>query len=420
MEYQNKNDNGAFMPSTLDDYLLDPYEFRIYMRITRRAGVNGCYESVNNMAKACRVSLAKARKSLHSLHELGLITIIDRSKQGLTNLCTVNPFSSWKPKRDIETIELEKKENYAKANGGLTRSEVARANKKKNQPLPNTLVPPLSNMVDPPIEYGSTPLANMVDKGTPVKLSTQGTPENIECFATNHKPKEPDVIQSTAVANESRQPQDMNEVQEIEYISFAENLDPNITPPSVAPPSVAPPTIPCEKENNEAIAGELVVSIPVVNRILDPYDLTDLGIEGMPESVKKGLDEAMKARDKKKYTYEIQSASKYLIGNLPKHYRKSKVILSPSPNDIDPRFKQFLFDQMKDAKEIGEATNWIKAMELDPTRWEELSDSVHGFLVFLDTGKNMKQVKKEFDRQQSRSANNGNTELESLVNSCLT
>lgn len=70
----DERDLGLFVPSEIDDYGLDPFEFRLYSRIARRAGANGkCNESLPNMAKRCSMSLHKARQSVRLLEAAGLI-----------------------------------------------------------------------------------------------------------------------------------------------------------------------------------------------------------------------------------------------------------------------------------------------------------------------------------------------------------
>ncbi len=66
---------GAVIPSLLDDYGLDPYEFRVYARLTRRAGNHGqCWESISNIAKACKMSDRKAQYCLRLLEKAGLVS----------------------------------------------------------------------------------------------------------------------------------------------------------------------------------------------------------------------------------------------------------------------------------------------------------------------------------------------------------
>jgi hypothetical protein len=66
-------DYGAFIPSFLDDWGLDPYTFRIYCRIARRAGSGQCFESINNMADACRINRKTAMKAIKRLIECRMI-----------------------------------------------------------------------------------------------------------------------------------------------------------------------------------------------------------------------------------------------------------------------------------------------------------------------------------------------------------
>jgi hypothetical protein len=57
-----------FVKRETDDYGQNTYEFRIYARITRRAGNGEAWESLNNMARACCMALNRARKTLHLLN----------------------------------------------------------------------------------------------------------------------------------------------------------------------------------------------------------------------------------------------------------------------------------------------------------------------------------------------------------------
>ena len=65
---KEKSELTLFVRREIDDYGLDPYEFRIYARITRRAGNSDALESLANMASACRIALSRARKILRLLN----------------------------------------------------------------------------------------------------------------------------------------------------------------------------------------------------------------------------------------------------------------------------------------------------------------------------------------------------------------
>lgn len=58
---KEKRELALFVKREIDDYGLDPYEFRIYAWITRRAGNGEAWESITNMASACCMALSRAR-----------------------------------------------------------------------------------------------------------------------------------------------------------------------------------------------------------------------------------------------------------------------------------------------------------------------------------------------------------------------
>ena len=82
-----------FVKSDIDDYGLDPYEFRIYARIVRRAGRGEAWESIPSMARACRMSESRARAALQLLEAAGLIKSFVRN--GNTTLRHVTDKCSW-------------------------------------------------------------------------------------------------------------------------------------------------------------------------------------------------------------------------------------------------------------------------------------------------------------------------------------
>ena len=65
---KEKTELSLFVRREIDDYGLDPYEFRIYARITRRAGNGEAWESLTNMASACCISLGRVRPALQILN----------------------------------------------------------------------------------------------------------------------------------------------------------------------------------------------------------------------------------------------------------------------------------------------------------------------------------------------------------------
>jgi hypothetical protein len=69
----DERDIGAFIPSLLDDYGLNVYEFRIYCRLARRSGSGSCWESVNNMAAACKINRKTVMQAIASLMKMRIV-----------------------------------------------------------------------------------------------------------------------------------------------------------------------------------------------------------------------------------------------------------------------------------------------------------------------------------------------------------
>ena len=90
---KEKSELSLFVRREIDDYGLDPYEFRIYARITRRAGNGEAWESLNNMASACCMSLGRARRALHLLKLAKLVKSIERP--GYSTVYRLTPQHKW-------------------------------------------------------------------------------------------------------------------------------------------------------------------------------------------------------------------------------------------------------------------------------------------------------------------------------------
>lgn len=85
--------NFIFVHKELDDFGLDPYSFRIYSRIVRRAGKGEAFESNKHMAEGCRMSLAQTKRSLKTLTDHGLV--IKEQRPGTTCIYRVAPRRNW-------------------------------------------------------------------------------------------------------------------------------------------------------------------------------------------------------------------------------------------------------------------------------------------------------------------------------------
>lgn len=89
-----RDDLPIFIHRELDDLGLDPFEFRVYARLARRAdGKGGAYESIANMAKACGMGTTRVRQCLRQLEARKLITREDRT--GETTVYQLTPKGAW-------------------------------------------------------------------------------------------------------------------------------------------------------------------------------------------------------------------------------------------------------------------------------------------------------------------------------------
>ena len=102
------------IPASLDDLNLDPFEVRLFLRLTRRNLINATPESLPNMARACRIGERKAQQALKTLLDLNMIRAIVRS--GFTTAYHINQETVWRvqilegpaspaPPQQVRTLE---------------------------------------------------------------------------------------------------------------------------------------------------------------------------------------------------------------------------------------------------------------------------------------------------------------------------
>ena len=78
----------------VDDLPLDAYELRLYFHIVRRGSKSGiCNESVDDMAKYCRMSTGVVKRSIRKLIKLGLIR--RESHAGRPSDYVIQDISDW-------------------------------------------------------------------------------------------------------------------------------------------------------------------------------------------------------------------------------------------------------------------------------------------------------------------------------------
>ena len=98
--------------SDLDEYGLDPYEFRIYAHVVRRTGgkLNGkCFATQKKTADICKMSVRKVQYALKTLCEAGLLQKEER--KGRTDIYRLTPTSAWRPKEELKEIRKRAKES---------------------------------------------------------------------------------------------------------------------------------------------------------------------------------------------------------------------------------------------------------------------------------------------------------------------
>jgi len=66
---KEKSEFSLFAKHKIDDCGQEAYEFRLYARITHRSSSGEVWESLTNMASACRMALSRARKTLQVLNK---------------------------------------------------------------------------------------------------------------------------------------------------------------------------------------------------------------------------------------------------------------------------------------------------------------------------------------------------------------
>jgi hypothetical protein len=94
------------VPSYLDEYGLDPMEYRLYSHIVRRAGKDGCFESIPNMARNCLMNEKTVRKALRVLTAARLIKAVQERK-GKTSIYELTQPSEWVDTQNLPAIRQE-------------------------------------------------------------------------------------------------------------------------------------------------------------------------------------------------------------------------------------------------------------------------------------------------------------------------
>lgn len=172
-------DLGAFIPSELDDYGLDPYEWRVYCRIVRRAGGGGVfYESAAAVAGACGMGERKVREALSLLADAGLIGVVTK-RDGQVARYRLTPSSEWAPADRLPELRARLKRD-----------------RKRTRPTPDAPVDnPAGGAPDPGRTDRGRTDRGPSDRtprshrpGTPVAPTDEGTPRRYSQKDHHHPP----------------------------------------------------------------------------------------------------------------------------------------------------------------------------------------------------------------------------------------
>jgi hypothetical protein len=94
-----------FLHQFLDEYELDPYEFRVYAHVVRRTGgktQGEFFASLNKTSEICQISVRKLQYALKFLYEAGFLE--QDKRRGRTDIYTLTPTKDWVKKEDIVAI----------------------------------------------------------------------------------------------------------------------------------------------------------------------------------------------------------------------------------------------------------------------------------------------------------------------------
>lgn len=154
----DRDDVGIFIHSELDDYGLNPLEFRVYGRLARRAGKRGtARQSVPHMAAEFGVHKRSVQRALRLLTLCGLTDA--QIREGRPTIYRLNPRRKWRDPKDLTMIR-----EYVRDSGGAT-LEAWAAERAGSDPA--------SLGVRQEEPGGATP---QTYEGTPVKVLSEGTP----------------------------------------------------------------------------------------------------------------------------------------------------------------------------------------------------------------------------------------------------
>lgn len=120
LKNESRPGTPIFVHNFLDEYGLNPYEFRIYAHVVRRTGgkLNGeCFARLKKTAEICDMSVRKAQYSFKFLCEAKFL--IQDKREGRTDVYKLAPTSEWESKENLASIRervMSRKKNNGQEN----------------------------------------------------------------------------------------------------------------------------------------------------------------------------------------------------------------------------------------------------------------------------------------------------------------
>jgi DNA-binding transcriptional regulator GbsR (MarR family) len=105
----------AYIHNFLDEYGLDPYEFRLYAHIVRRTGGKPegiCFSTIATIAEICKISSRKIQQAMKVLKEAKFIK--QDKRRGRTDEYRVLPASEWVSREELIEIRQRLKDSPQK------------------------------------------------------------------------------------------------------------------------------------------------------------------------------------------------------------------------------------------------------------------------------------------------------------------
>jgi DNA-binding MarR family transcriptional regulator len=102
----HRDDLPIFLHSELDEYGLDPFEFRVYAHFCRRGSRTNIRASIGTIAKLCKMSERKAKYCIDALCAFGLIRMV-RARNGEPTVYELNSKSAWIDPKYVDEARQE-------------------------------------------------------------------------------------------------------------------------------------------------------------------------------------------------------------------------------------------------------------------------------------------------------------------------